>query len=250
MNTTSSDYKDLISQLNKKQLPKHVAIIMDGNGRWAKKHKLQRINGHKKGVEAVRRTVETAREVGIKFLTVYAFSTENWGRSKIEVSYLLKLIMDSLLKEIEPLIKNGVNIRFIGSKKNLDDKYYAQAQKTCMQSWHNKDLYLNVAMNYGGRIEIIEAFKAIQQDIDDGQISRGSINDALVNNYLYTSGMPDPDIIIRTSGEQRLSNFLVWQAAYSEFWYTDTLWPDFSQAEFVQALLDFQNRDRRYGKRL
>lgn len=249
MNQIKESYSELLKQLDKNKLPQHVAVIMDGNGRWAKKHKLQRINGHKKGVDAVRKTVEIAREAGVKYLTVYAFSTENWGRSKTEVNYLLKLIMDSLLKEIEPLIKNGVNIRFIGSRKNLDDKYYAKAVETCKKSWDNTDLYLNVAMNYGGRAEITEAFQDIYADIAADKVSADMINDDLVNKYLYTSNMPDPDIIIRTSGEQRLSNFLVWQAAYSEFWYTDTLWPDFTQAEFVQALLDFQNRERRYGKR-
>ncbi len=243
------NYKQLIQQIDKERMPKHIAIIMDGNGRWADKHKTKRVNGHKEGVKAVRRIVETAVEAGLQYLTVYAFSTENWRRSKQEVNYLLKLIMDSLVKEINDLKANNVNIRFIGSKEELEKDYNKKVLNTCKSSWNNDGLHLNVAMNYGGRVEIREAFQDIYADIATGKIKADEINDDLINRYLYTANMPDPDIIIRTSGEQRLSNFLVWQAAYSEFWFTDTLWPDFTQTEFIQALLDFQNRERRYGKR-
>ena len=242
-------YKALISKLSPDKMPRHVAIIMDGNGRWADLHGTSRINGHKKGVEAVRRTVETAVEAGLKYLTIYAFSTENWARSKKEVSYLLKLIMDSLVGEIDELNRNGVNIRFLGSSENLSESYSRKVLKTCRKSWHNDRMYLNVAMNYGGRKEIIEAMRKIISDVENGQIEYKDIDDQMFGNHLYTAGMPDPDLIIRTSGEQRLSNFLVWQSAYSELWFTETLWPDFSREEFVQALLDYQNRDRRYGGR-
>jgi undecaprenyl diphosphate synthase len=242
-------YKELLTKLIPEKMPGHVAVIMDGNGRWAERHGTSRINGHKKGVEAVRRTVETAVEAGLKYLTIYAFSTENWARSKKEVNYLLKLIMDSLVREIDELNRNGVNIRFLGSKENLSESYSRKVIKTCEKSWQNDKLYLNVAMNYGGRKEIIEAFKKVSVDIRKGKLNPDDIDDNLFGEYLYTAGMPDPDLIIRTSGEQRLSNFLVWQSAYSELWFTDTLWPDFSREDLVQAMLDYQNRDRRYGGR-
>jgi undecaprenyl diphosphate synthase len=243
------EYKELIKKLDKKRMPEHIAIIMDGNGRWAELHNTKRINGHKKGVETVREIVETSVEIDLKFLTIYAFSTENWRRSKDEVNYLLKLIMDSLIKEIDELNKNNVNIRFIGSKAELSASYNKKVMETCARSWSNTGLHLNVAMNYGGRREIIEAFKQIYQEIKSGKLSENEINDRLIGEYLYTSGMPDPDLVIRTSGEIRSSNFLVWQTAYSEFWFTDTLWPDFSSAEYIQAILEFQNRNRRFGAR-
>lgn len=243
------NYKDLIKKLDKSKIPKHIAIIMDGNGRWARLHKTRRINGHKKGVETVRMTVETAVEVGLEYLTIYAFSTENWARSKTEVYYLLKLIMDSLVKEIDELIKNNVNIRFIGSKKKLAESYNKKVIKTCKKSWNNTGLHLNVAMNYGGRQELIDAFNEIMCDITSGKLKKSKIDEDIVNNYLYTSNMPDPDLVIRTSGEERLSNFLIWQSAYSEFWFTETLWPDFSREEFIKSILDFQDRKRRYGAR-
>jgi undecaprenyl diphosphate synthase len=192
--------------------------------------------------------VETAGEIELPYLTMYAFSTENWGRSKMEVSYLLKLIMDSLIKEIDELIKNNVNIRFIGTQEKLDAEYNKRVMETCRRSWTNTGLNLNIAMNYGGRKEIADAFNKIYQDIKAGKISE-EIDQDLIGDYLYTAGMPDVDLVIRTSGEERLSNYLIWQSAYAELWFTKTLWPDFSQAEFIQAILDFQNRNRRFGAR-
>ncbi len=243
------DYKELINKLDKERMPKHIAIIMDGNGRWAEENNTKRIDGHKEGVKTVRRIVETAVEAGLEYLTVYAFSTENWRRSKQEVNYLLKLIMDSLVKEIDDLIANNVNIRFIGSKEELEKSYNKKVLNTCKSSWNNDGLHLNIAMNYGGRRELIDAFKIMSDDIITGKINKEIINEELVSNYLYTAYMPDPDLIIRTSGEERLSNFLVWQSAYSEFWFTKTLWPNFSREEFIQSILDFQNRKRRFGSR-
>ncbi len=242
------NYKKLINKLDKSKMPRHIAIIMDGNGRWAEKHKTKRINGHKEGVKAVRRIVETAVEAGVEYLTIYAFSTENWGRSKTEVSFLLKLIMDSLVKEIDELIKNNVNIRFIGSREKLDGSYNKRVMETCKKSWKNTGLHLNVAMNYGGRKELLDAFNSILVDAHSG-ILDGEITEKIVNNYLYTTGMPEVDMVIRTSGEERLSNFLIWQSAYAEFWFTQTLWPDFNREEFIQAMLDFQQRKRRFGTR-
>ena len=242
------NYKKLINELDKSKIPRHIAIIMDGNGRWAKKHKTKRINGHKEGVKAVRRIVETAVEAGVEYLTIYAFSTENWGRSKTEVSYLLKLIMDSLVKEIDELIKNNVNIRFIGSREKLDESYNKRVMETCKKSWENTGLHLNVAMNYGGRKELLDAFNEILTDARSG-IVNGEITEKIVSDYLYTAGMPEVDMVIRTSGEERLSNFLIWQSAYAEFWFTQTLWPDFNREEFIRAMLDFQQRKRRFGTR-
>jgi len=245
----SDDYKLLIPKIDKEKMPNHVAIIMDGNGRWARKNGLKRVNGHKAGVKVVREIVETAREINLKYLTVYAFSTENWGRSKMEVNYLLKLILDSLIGEIDDLVQNGVNIRFIGTEQHLPPGYDVKVEENCSRSWHNKDLYLNVAMNYGGRRELIEAIQAISTKVRKGIIKPEEITEQMISDHLYTAGMPDPDMVIRTSGEIRLSNYLIWQSTYSEFWFTDTLWPDFSRAEFIQSILDYQERKRRFGKR-
>jgi undecaprenyl diphosphate synthase len=245
----TTDYKSLITKVDKTKMPGHIAIIMDGNGRWARKHGMKRVNGHKAGVKAVREIVETAREVGLKYLTVYAFSTENWGRSRMEVNYLLKLILDSLIGEIDDLVENGVNIRFLGTGENLPPGYDVKVAENCSRSWHNSDLYLNVAMNYGGRRELKEAVQAIASKIKQGQMQPEEITEQMISDHLYTAGMPDPDLVIRTSGEIRLSNYLIWQSTYSEFWFTDTLWPDFSRAEFIQSILDYQERKRHFGKR-
>ena len=229
-------------------MPRHIAIIMDGNGRWAKKHNTKRVIGHREGVKALHRIVEACGDFDLEYLTVYAFSTENWGRSKTEVSYLLKLIMDSLNKEIDELVENNVNIRFIGSREKLAESYYKQVLETCRRSWNNTGLHLNIAMNYGGRKEIVDAFRAIAAEIEMGAL-QGEIEEQTIDKYLYTAGMPDVDLVIRTSGEERLSNYLIWQSAYAELWFTDTLWPDFTPAEFVQAILDYQTRHRRFGTR-
>lgn len=242
-------YKKLISQIDKEQMPEHIAIIMDGNGRWAEKNSKNRIKGHKEGVKAVRRIVETAVEIDLNYLTVYAFSTENWRRSKHEVNYLLKLIMNSLIDEIDELTKNNVNIRFIGSQQEIEKRYNKKVIETCKKSWNNDGLHLNVAMNYGGRRELIESFRKIANNIQTGEIDIDDISENMVSDSLYTAGMPDPDLVIRTSGEERLSNFLIWQTAYSEFWFTKTLWPDFSRKEFIKSILDFQKRKRRFGAR-
>jgi undecaprenyl diphosphate synthase len=242
------NYKEMLPELKKEKLPKHIAIIMDGNGRWAKKNNTKRVNGHREGVTALRRVVEAASDAGIEVLTVYAFSTENWGRSKIEVSYLLKLIMDSLVKEIDELNENNVRIQFIGTKEKLEESYNKKVMETCMKSWNNTGLKLNIAMNYGGRKEIADAFNEIHEDIKSGKI-KTPITENLINKYLYTARFPDVDLLIRTSGEERLSNFLIWQAAYAEFWFTETLWPDFTAEEFINAIIDYQNRKRRFGKR-
>ena len=201
------NYKELIPKLDKNKLPQHIAVIMDGNGRWAKKNHTIRLNGHRKGVKAVREIVEVAAEMQIQYLTIYAFSTENWNRSTGEVSGLLKLIMNSLINEIEDLNKNNVNIRFIGSTEKLSGEYITKVNENFRKTWNNKGLHLNVAMNYGGRIEFLEGIKKMYDDFIQGKITKEDITDDLFSQYLYTANMPDPDLLIRTSGEYRLSNF-------------------------------------------
>ncbi|MBW6515333.1 MAG: isoprenyl transferase [Candidatus Cloacimonetes bacterium] len=240
-------YKELLALVNQDKLPEHIGIIMDGNGRWARRHNTTRLNGHKHGANAVREVVESSVEIGLHYLTIYAFSTENWRRPKTEVHGLLKLIMDTLLKEIDELAKNNIVVRFIGSKKGLDEKYYHKITRTCKKSWDNTGLNLNVAMNYGGRQELVEMAQKMLKDHQKGLLKEEEIDDKLLRKYLYTGDMPDPDLLIRTSGELRLSNFLIWQSAYAELWFTETLWPDFNRVEFIKAILDYQKRKRRFG---
>lgn len=239
---------EMITKIDSEKLPEHIAIIMDGNRRWAKKKRLPRVEGHKRGVDTLRRIVKISGDIHLKNLTVYGFSTENWGRSSKEIQYLLKLIMDSLLKEIDDLNKNNVLIRFLGSKEKLEKWYNQKILETCKKSWNNTGLRLYIAMNYGGRKEILDAINSIISDMQKGVIPTTEISQELLESYLYTASIPHPDLIIRTSGEMRLSNFLVWQSAYSEFWFTDTFWPEFSEVEFLQAILDFQQRERRIGE--
>ncbi len=241
------NYKELIAKLDRNSLPNHIGVIMDGNGRWAKKNNTTRLNGHKKGAGAVREIVEASVEVGLEYLTIYAFSTENWRRSKQEVHGLLKLIMNTLMQEIDELTKNNIVVKFIGSPKGLSQSYYDQIVENCRKSWNNTGLNLNVAMNYGGRQEIVEAVQKLVSDYSINKFQAEDIDRSLIQKYLYTDNIPDPDLLIRTSGELRLSNFLIWQSAYSELWFTETLWPDFNRQEFVQAILDYQMRQRRFG---
>jgi undecaprenyl diphosphate synthase len=240
-------YKDLLTKIEKLRLPQHIGVIMDGNGRWAKRNNTTRLNGHKRGANAVREIVEASVELGLNFLTIYAFSTENWRRPKTEVHGLLRLIMDTLIKEIDELSSNNILVRFIGSKKGLEPRYYEKISKTCAKSWNNTGLNLNVAMNYGGRQEIVEMIEKLLNDVQKGVIKSEDIEQDLIRKYLYTGDMPDPDLLIRTSGELRLSNFLIWQSAYAELWFTETLWPDFTRVEFLKAILDYQKRKRRFG---
>lgn len=239
----------LKEQVNQHKLPNHIAIIMDGNGRWAKKHKFKRINGHKKGVKTVRQIVEISGEIGLQYLTLYAFSTENWRRSQTEVNYLLKLMIDTLDKEIDELVEKNVVVKFIGTDKGLSPSYRKKIESASQKSWNNDGLHLNVAMNYGGRRELVEAVQEIGKELKSGQLEAEKIDEKVIADHLYTANMPDPDLLIRTSGEHRLSNFLIWQSAYAELWFTPVLWPDFTKKHFLEAILDFQNRDRRFGAR-
>jgi len=228
-------------------IPSHIGIIMDGNGRWAKERNLPRAMGHKAGVEAIRNIVKECNKIGVKYLTLYAFSTENWKRPVDEVNTLMKLLVEYLKMEFEELNNNNVVINSMGDllklplicQKELNDAY----EKTK----NNSGLILTLALNYGGRDEIIQAFKKIHTDIEVGKINVIDIDENMVSNYLYTAGMPDPEIIIRPSGEQRLSNFLLWQGAYSELWYSNVKWPDFKAKHLHMAIHDYQKRDRRFG---
>lgn len=233
--------------IDKKRVPKHIAIIMDGNGRWAKSKNLPRSFGHKAGVETIRDIVKECNELGVKYLTLYAFSTENWKRSKDEVGTLMSLLVEYLKGEFDELNRNNVIINNIGNISMLPDVCQKELLSAYERTKNNTGLTLNLALNYGGRNEIIQAFTGMYSDIEEGKLSVEDIEDCTVNEYLYTKSMPDPELMIRTSGEQRLSNFLLWQLAYAEFWFTDTYWPNFTKKELRKAIYDYQNRDRRFG---
>jgi undecaprenyl diphosphate synthase len=226
------------------KIPQHVAMIMDGNGRWANQRGLPRLAGHKAGTENLRRVIRSSVEFGVKYLTIYAFSTENWGRPSEEVQGLMFILQDVIDRELGELHKEGVQLRHIGRLERLDKRIQKKVLHAIDLTKNNEKLVLNVAFNYGGRDEIVNA---IQHIIKDG-IPAENITDELVNKYLFTAGVPDPDLIIRTSGELRISNFLIWQAAYSEWYITPTFWPDFDREEYRTALESFANRDRRFGK--
>ncbi|KYH29892.1 MULTISPECIES: isoprenyl transferase [Clostridium] len=244
-NNKKKDFSNIDIDLNR--IPKHIAIIMDGNGRWAKERKMPRTLGHKAGVEAIRDIVKECNNLGVKYLTLYAFSTENWKRPKDEVNALMKLLIEYLKSEIAELNKQNVVVMHIGDISKLPLICQDELNKAYHRTKHNSGLVLNLALNYGGRNELVYAIKGIAQDIKNGDLKIESINEELVSNYLYTKELPDPDIIIRTAGEQRLSNFLLWQCAYSEFWYTNIKWPDFRKTHLREAIYDYQNRDRRFG---
>lgn len=228
-------------------LPKHVAIIMDGNGRWAKKHGLARSEGHKRGVGRVREIVEEAVRLKIKVLTLYAFSTENWKRPKQEVDLLMRLLRLFLNKEINRLKKNNIRFHCIGRLDEFPDSVLQVLYKVMEETSQNSGLVLNLALNYGGRAEIIDAVNKIIQDKETGRFIPVLIDEIEFSKYLYTKGLPDPDLLIRTSGEQRISNFLLWQISYSELYFTKKLWPEFSKKDFFAAISDYQRRARRFG---
>lgn len=225
-------------------VPAHIAIIMDGNGRWALKRGLPRLAGHRAGTENLRRIIRACVEFGIQYLTIYAFSTENWGRPHEEVNGLMRILEDVIDRELAELNEQGVQIRHLGKLDQLAPRLQEKVLDAVRQTQHNSRLVLNVAFNYGGRDEIVHA---IQEMIKDG-VPATDVTPELVSRYLYTAGVPDPDLIIRTSGELRISNFLIWQAAYSEWYVTPTFWPDFSKEELRKAIDSFAHRDRRYGK--
>ena len=239
--------KVTLDELKAKPMPQHIAIIMDGNGRWAKSKGLMRVAGHRVGVQALKNTIIALDELGIGYLTVYAFSTENWKRSKDEVDALMELITEFINKEIDYLDEKGVRVNPIGDISALTPKALESISYAKEKTKHNSHIVFNVALNYGGRQEIVRAAKAICEDVKRGALQIENIDEALFSSYLYTAGQPDPDLVIRSSGELRISNFLLWQIAYSEFWITNILWPDFKKEDLWQAVWEYQNRDRRYG---
>lgn len=230
------------------KLPEHVAIIMDGNGRWAKKRGNQRIFGHRNGVAAVRDTVEASAELGIKFLTLYAFSTENWNRPKLEIDALMGLLVQTLSSETPTLLKNNVKLNVIGDTEALPKDVAKQLSAVLNVTSENTGLILTLALSYSSRWEVVEAVKKIAQQVEKGELTSNDITCELISSNLATAKMPDPELLIRTSGEYRISNFLLWQIAYAELHFTQTLWPDFRRDDFYKAILDFQSRERRFGK--
>lgn len=238
---------ELGQQLELNRLPQHVAIIMDGNGRWARQRGLSRIRGHQEGAESVRVVVRTARQLGIRYLTLYAFSDENWLRPRTEVQALMSLLKRYLRQELPEMQENGIAFRVIGNLRQLPAGVRKEIAHTIEATAANQQMTLILALSYGGRSEIVQAVQAALKDIQRGRLTAAQLTPERFSQYLYTSDYPSPDLLIRTSGEFRLSNFLLWQLAYAELYFTDTLWPDFREAEFYQALQDYQQRDRRFG---
>ena len=234
-------------ELDTTKLPTHVAIIMDGNGRWAKKRLLNRINGHEKGSETVRTIVRTCRKIGIPYLTLYAFSTENWQRPKTEVEALMVLLKKFLQSERKEMVENNIRLRMIGQLDRLPTKVRQALDQTMTATREKTGMNLVLALSYGGRAEIVRMVQEVTEKIKRGIIEPEAVDEGLISDHLYTRDIPDPDLLIRTSGEMRVSNFLLWQIAYTELFVTQTLWPDFSKEEFLQILKDFQARVRRFG---
>tara|TARA_B100000029_G_scaffold449005_1_gene471870 strand:- start:178 stop:915 length:738 start_codon:yes stop_codon:yes gene_type:complete len=234
--------------LDKNKIPTHVAIIMDGNGRWAKSKKLPRVSGHKAGVKAVREIVKSCSKIGIEHLTLFTFSSENWKRPSMEVNALMKLLLNSIRDELKSLIENNVRFTCIGNISEFNDSIQNELFHACEKTKNNSGLNLNLALSYGGRQEILNATKQLIHKVNSGQIKIDNINESTFSKELYTKGLPNPDLLIRTGGNYRISNFLLWQVAYSEFYITDTFWPAFNEDNLIKAILDFQKRERRFGK--
>lgn len=238
----------LLTSINKDNLPRHLAIIMDGNGRWAKQKGMLRAFGHENGTKSVRKTVEVCTRLGIENLTLYAFSTENWNRPKLEVEALMKILINSLKKELDTFIKNDIRLNCIGNIEKLPQKVQKELLEVIDKTKQNKKMTLTLALSYGSRDEILNAVKKIADKVKNNIISTDSIDESTFNNHLYTHDLPDVDLVIRTSGEHRISNFLLWQIAYAEFYFTDVLWPDFSEENLYEAIISYQKRERRFGK--
>jgi len=235
----------LLRRLDRTRMPRHVAIIMDGNGRWAKARGLPRVEGHRAGVDAVRDTVESAAQLGLEVLTLYAFSVENWKRPRYEVWTLMNLLKEYVRRELETLIKNNIRFQVIGRMEELDPSVVKELKIALERTAHCSGMTFNIALNYSGRCEIVDACRRIVADWAAGK--HADIDEETIGRYLYTSGQPDPDLLIRTSGELRVSNFLLWQIAYAEIWVTQALWPEFRRRDLLEAIVAFQGRDRRYG---
>jgi undecaprenyl diphosphate synthase len=236
-----------MTELDPNKIPAHVAVIMDGNGRWAKKKALNRIRGHEEGAESVREIVRTSREIGIRWLTLYAFSEENWKRPKIEIQALMALLKRFLRSELQEMVENGIRLQTIGRTWKLPEDVRGVLDRTIEQTAASRDMVLTLALSYGGRQEILDALRRLVEGVSSGKTTPGEISEDLLAQSLYTAGMPDPDLLIRTSGEYRVSNFLLWQLAYAEFYFSPAYWPDFRRDEFLLAIEDYQKRERRFG---
>jgi undecaprenyl diphosphate synthase len=237
----------LLADIDRTRLPAHIAIIMDGNGRWAKERSLERVEGHRIGIESVRAIVTTCRELGVKVVTLYAFSTENWKRSEEEVTALMHLLDDFLKVELQTMMENEIRFTVTGRVNELPQFVQKTIAGAMKQTAGNQNTVLNLALNYGGRGEIVDATRKIANLVRQGEIKPEEIDEGLFSNFLYNPAIPDPDLLIRTSGEMRVSNFLLWEIAYSEIWITDILWPDFRREALFTAILDYQRRERRFG---
>lgn len=245
--TISVNMEERIEKAQQEEVPEHIAIIMDGNGRWAKKRSLPRIAGHHEGMQTVRKITRFANKMGVKTLTLYAFSTENWKRPKVEVEFLMRLPEEFLGTYLPELIEQNVQVKMMGNLESLPEHTKRAVIKAMEQTSMNNGLILNFALNYGSRDEIVQAVRQIVDDIKDGSMQPENVNEDLISSYLMTKNLKDPDLLIRTSGEVRLSNFMLWQLAYTEFWFTETLWPDFNEECLMDAIESFQKRQRRYG---
>lgn len=240
--------RDLKQQIDLTKLPRHIAVIMDGNGRWAKSKGASRIFGHQNGVKSVKETVETATEIGIEYLTLYAFSTENWNRPAEEVRALMELLIKTIYDETPTLNKNNIRLLAIGNTKSLPPKCQEQLSAAMQETAKNTRMNLVLALSYSAKWEIMEAIKTIAQEVKDGKLQPAEVSETLFEQHLSTAGMPHPELMIRTSGEHRISNFLLWQLAYAEFYFTDVMWPDFRKEDLYKAIISYQNRERRFGK--
>ena len=238
----------LKAHINDSRLPKHIAIIMDGNGRWAKKQGMARAFGHENGAKAVRQVVEGCAELGVENLTLYAFSTENWNRPKLEVQTLMRLLISSLKKEIKTLHDNNIRLCTIGNLNTLPSRVYKELVDVMEKTKLNTRMTLTIALSYGSREELLSTIKEISIKVKNNIISPENIDESIINEHLYTRNLPDVDLLVRTSGEQRISNFLLWQIAYAELYFTNTLWPDFSKEDLYHAIIEYQKRERRFGK--
>jgi len=239
---------DFLEQIDHDKLPQHVAIIMDGNGRWAKKQGLLRAAGHKRGTKGVKQAVEGCAEIGVSYLTLYAFSTENWNRPKEEVEALMNILINSIFSEMPTLMENGIKLHAIGDLEALPESCLKTLNEAIEKTSANKNLVLTLALSYSGRWDMLNAVKSIIKDVNNNNLDLQALDDKLFAKYLSTDGIPDPELMIRTSGEVRISNFMLWQLAYSEMYITDVLWPDFRKEDFYNAMKDYQSRERRFGK--
>lgn len=242
-----SESTSLTASVDGLRMPKHIAVIMDGNGRWAQARGMPRVEGHRRGATTVRRISEACRELGVSYLTLYCFSNENWKRPQEELSFLMSLLKTYLIQERPTLLKNDIRLTIIGRREGIPDEVLFEMDQSVELSKNGRSLTLCLAINYGSRQEIVDAIKSIAKDAQTGALDPASIDENLVSDRLYTTGMPDPDLLIRTSGEMRISNYLLWQISYSEIWITDKAWPEFEKVDLVQAIADYNKRNRRFG---